>query len=277
MLLPDFYTQAQTLLEAALGQLIPLESPQPSLLTEGMRYALLGPGKRLRPLLVLATSYTVNGAPEQALQSALAIECIHAYSLVHDDLPAMDNDDLRRGRPTCHKQYNEGLAILIGDALLTLAFEQIAAYPSCVRLVAQAAGFQGMVQGQALDLAYTTRQEPALLPTIHHLKTTCLFQAAVDLGLATQSNISPEVRARFQTLIQAFGLCYQLQDDLEDAAKGEKTSFITTHGEAYTRTLLSENTQKIFSELALLPYNTSILEPLFRSILTRTDCPEGIA
>lgn len=277
MLLPDFYTHAHTLLEEALGQLLCTQSPHPSQLTEGMRYALLGPGKRLRPLLVLATSYTVNGDPEQALQSALAIECIHAYSLVHDDLPAMDNDDIRRGRPTCHKQFNEGLAILIGDGLLTLAFEQVAEYPQCVRLIAQAAGWQGMVQGQALDLAYATHPEPTLLPTIHHLKTTCLFQAAVDLGLATQPNISPEVRAQFQSLIQAFGLCYQLQDDLEDAAKGEKTSFITAFGEPYTRNLLAENTQKIFSELALLPYNTAILEPLFQTVLTRTDCPEGIA
>jgi len=228
-------------------------------LVEAMAYSLLAPGKRLRPLLTLLACESLGGAAEQALPAACAVEMVHTYSLIHDDLPAMDDDDLRRGQPTCHKKFGEALAILAGDALLTLAFEVIGrryeprtATVSCVEL-AKGAGATGMVGGQVLDLqaegriaasevglASGGRQPPvpydnsrltpaAHLEQLHRRKTGALFRASLRLGVyAAQGEraggVNPNALATVDTYAAAFGLAFQITDDLLDVeSTAEKT------------------------------------------------------
>ncbi|VTS02135.1 polyprenyl synthetase family protein [Tuwongella immobilis] len=209
----------------------------PSAIREAMHYSLLAPGKRLRPLLAILACEAAGGTIEQALPGACAIEMIHTYSLIHDDLPAMDDDDLRRGRPTCHKQYGEALAILAGDALLTLAFEVIAqrcpAKTASVSILelARGAGMVGMVGGQVLDLAAENRLDAQLrMPTpetvgdlenIHRRKTGALLVTALRLGLyAAQAERSEgfcrSTLEQFDVYGRSFGLAFQITDDLLD-------------------------------------------------------------
>jgi len=212
-------------LEAALADL----EGSPPRLAEAIRYALLGPGKRLRPALVrmMAAQFAPSGEGDAAASlSAAAVECVHAYSLVHDDLPCMDDDDLRRGRPTCHKVYGEALAILAGDALLTLAFEVLATHPAgdalaarradAVAIVARASGHAGMVGGQIADLeaegSPSTRES---LGWIHRHKTGALFSAAAELG-ALHGGASAAERLAMARFGHALGLAFQVQDDVLD-------------------------------------------------------------
>ncbi|MCU0225069.1 MAG: polyprenyl synthetase family protein [Acidobacteria bacterium] len=192
-------------------------------LVDAMRYALLGGGKRLRPLLTLAACRACGGAAEAALPAALAIELIHAYSLVHDDLPAMDDDDLRRGRPTTHKVYGEALGILAGDALQTRAFELLARAPLPGATVAQqvaalaaAAGPAGMAGGQALDLAAEGKPADAdAVARIGRMKTGALLTACFELG-ALAAGAPPELRARLVRCGAQVGEAFQIQDDILD-------------------------------------------------------------
>ncbi|MCS6976624.1 MAG: polyprenyl synthetase family protein [Gemmatales bacterium] len=216
----------------------------PTGLIEAMRYSLLGPGKRLRPILVLLACEACGGTVDAALGAAAALEMVHAYSLVHDDLPAMDDDDLRRGRPTCHKQFDEATAILVGDALLTLAFEvlsdsvrpaELAAW--CCRELAQAAGAAGMVGGQFEDLLWESRPEATLdvLEAIHRKKTGALFRAALRIGgmfgLSARGHSAPWNAEQEPPLLVALdrfaerlGLAFQISDDLLDVqSTQEKT------------------------------------------------------
>jgi geranylgeranyl diphosphate synthase type II len=217
-------------LRAALSQ----AGDGPASLREAMAYSLFAPGKRLRPMLVLLASEAAGGDAESALPAACAVEMVHTYSLIHDDLPAMDDDDLRRGLPTCHKQFGEALAILAGDALLTLAFQVLAdGYPpataaACCRELAVGAGAGGMVGGQVDDLAAETRPpsvtgEAALrfLEQIHRRKTGALYLASLRLGLlAAQGERpggpDPAVRICLDRFGSAFGLAFQVTDDLLD-------------------------------------------------------------
>jgi len=231
----------QDAVEAALRlTLARYTSDAPAALSAAMGYSLLAPGKRLRPLLVVLACEAGGGTLEQALPAACAVEMVHTYSLVHDDLPAMDDDDLRRGLPTCHKKYGEALAILAGDALLTLAFEVVAAgYPprtaavSCVELAA-GAGAVGMVGGQVLDLAAEGRIESsapadtvASLEAIHRRKTGALFRAALRLGVHAaqgERGADPAALAAADDYAAAFGLAFQVTDDLLDVeSTAEKT------------------------------------------------------
>jgi geranylgeranyl diphosphate synthase type II len=206
-----------------------------------MRYSLLAPGKRLRPFLVIMGCQIAGGNEKLAMPAACAIEMVHTYSLVHDDLPAMDDDDLRRGLPTCHKQFGEAMAILVGDALLTLAFSLIAeSYPartvavSCKEL-AIGAGAKGMVGGQVLDLMQdgkiaamenpVSEDEPSgslkYLEGIHSRKTGALFRAAPKLGLYAAQAERPDgpdpiLSDRLDAYGRAFGLAFQIADDLLD-------------------------------------------------------------
>jgi geranylgeranyl diphosphate synthase type II len=192
-------------------------------LLDAMRYALLGGGKRLRPLLTLAACRACGGAAEAALPAALAIELIHAYSLVHDDLPAMDDDDLRRGRPTTHKVYGEALGILAGDALQTRAFELLARAPlpgatvaEQVAALAAAAGPAGMAGGQALDLAAAGKPTDAdAVARIDRMKTGALLTACFELG-ALAAGAAPELRARLVRCGARVGEAFQIQDDILD-------------------------------------------------------------
>lgn len=214
------------LIDQALDQYLPPELAPPGVIHQAMRYSVLSGGKRLRPALVLGAAEAVGGRPEDVLLAACGIELIHCYSLIHDDLPAMDNDDFRRGRPTNHKVFGEAVAILAGDALLTLGFELLAragmaaASPAAgLRVlveVAQAAGTEGMVGGQVLDI---TGQEVSagaeLVEQIHRRKTGALFAASVRTG-AILCGASEEQLAALNEYGRAVGLAFQIADDILD-------------------------------------------------------------
>jgi geranylgeranyl diphosphate synthase type II len=213
--------------DAYLPRALELVGECPPRLREAMAYSLLAPGKRLRPVLTILACEAVGGTLEAALPAAAAVEMIHCYSLIHDDLPAMDDDDLRRGRPTCHKQFDEATAILAGDALLTLAFEVIAAYgpPTAirqmVRVLAEAAGAGGMVGGQMLDLsAGDAVADIGSLMRIHRLKTGALFRACVFLGWHSAPDrprpALDQPLERLDEYVAHLGLAFQITDDLLD-------------------------------------------------------------
>jgi farnesyl diphosphate synthase len=200
-----------------------------------MRYAVLDGGKRLRPLLVLATAEAVGDAPSSpaALKAACAIELIHAYSLVHDDMPCMDNDVLRRGKPTVHVQFGEAQALLAGDALQTLAFEFLtpqdasvsaAVQAACVGLLARASGYQGMAGGQAIDLASVgQRLTEDQLRQMHRLKTGALLLCSVQMGAACVPGVPDPVQAALSRFGQALGLAFQVVDDVLDVTADSAT------------------------------------------------------
>jgi geranylgeranyl diphosphate synthase, type II len=194
----------------------------PRRLVEAMEYSLLAGGKRLRPVLCLAFAEAVRGGPPGAAaeDAACALEYIHTYSLIHDDLPAMDDDDLRRGRPTNHKVFGEAMAILAGDALLTEAFALVATGPEPRRgelasRLARAAGAQGMVGGQVLDIAEDRPAEEAYLTRLHRMKTGALLQAACTLGVVAEGGTVAQVEAA-ERYGGAVGLAFQIADDLLD-------------------------------------------------------------
>ena len=232
-------TQAWTdrALETALEEL----ASSPPALREAVRYVLLGPGKRLRPALVRLLAAHFGGDDEAARLPAAAVECIHAYSLVHDDLPCMDDDDLRRGRPTCHKVYGEALAILAGDALQTLAFGLLARAgeraADLARVLAEGAGAGGMVGGQVLDLeagsgraagADRRALDRALVEEIHARKTAALFGAAAEMGAIAAGADRARVRAA-RAYGLALGRCFQATDDILDVT-GDATTLGKTPG-----------------------------------------------
>ena len=220
----DIMTTARARTEQVLAGIVERAAPVSGELDAAMRYSVLGGGKRLRPILVYAAGHAL-GAEDKALDApAAAVELIHAYSLVHDDLPAMDDDDMRRGRPTVHRAYSEAMAILAGDALQTLAFEVLAEtrHPrlgAMVRALANASGREGMAAGQALDLsAVGGRLDVDALATMHGYKTGALIRAAVRLGaLAAADEDDPRVAA-LDTYAAAIGLAFQIQDDILDVA-----------------------------------------------------------
>ncbi len=212
----------------ALEQRLPAADLHPAPLHQAMRYAALGGGKRIRPTLVYAAGAVVGAAMEALDGPACAVESIHAYSLIHDDLPAMDNDDLRHGQPTCHKAFGEALAILAGDALQALAFQilsQDAAMvaDSAIRLrmvgvLAQAAGSRGMAGGQAIDLAAVGRDDLSLaeLENMHIHKTGALIRASVLLGALSRPAVDPALLERLDRYAKCIGLAFQIRDDILD-------------------------------------------------------------
>jgi geranylgeranyl diphosphate synthase type II len=238
----DALEQVRQFIDPRLEAALALSPEAADRLLASMRYAALAPGKRLRPALVLWAAAACGGADRQqawkaAAPAAVAVEMIHAYSLVHDDLPAMDDDDLRRGRPTCHKQFDDATAILCGDALQALAFETLAAglHPDraargCL-LLARASGAEALVGGQADDLAaergwaadLTTApaaERAAWLERVHRRKTGALFLAALELGgLAVAA--TPDQLARLAAYGRSFGLAFQIADDILDAEGSE--------------------------------------------------------
>jgi geranylgeranyl diphosphate synthase, type II len=201
----------------------------PAHLAEAIQYALLGPGKRLRPQLVLMATEACGGSVDAALPAACAVEMVHAYSLVHDDLPAMDDDDLRRGRPTCHKQFGEAVAILVGDALLARAFDVLAteveppaAAARCCAILGHAAGPTALVGGQAADLQYAERSSEQAgsleeLQEIHKRKTGALFVASLELGGVVAGASAYQIAA-LTGYGERVGLAFQITDDLLDVA-----------------------------------------------------------
>ncbi len=226
-MIDEYQQHCAARVDAVLAKLF--EPPQENLsrLYQAMRYSVAGGGKRIRPLLVYAACEALNGNLDQADGAACAVELIHAYSLVHDDLPAMDDDDLRRGQPTTHKAFDEACAILTGDALQALAFEALTDARhnppdanlrlSMVLGLARAAGAAGMVGGQAIDLESVGKQidQPAL-ETMHRHKTGALIEASVYLGALASSNADESALHSLQQYAQAIGLAFQVQDDILD-------------------------------------------------------------
>jgi geranylgeranyl diphosphate synthase type II len=212
-------------INAALDRYSQFDDGCPPELGEAIRYALLAPGKRLRPRLVLLAAEACGGAVDEALPAACAVEMIHTYSLVHDDLPAMDDDDLRRGRPTCHKVFGEALAILVGDALLARAFEIMATDEKpadraarCCAALGRAAGATALVGGQASDLAGgVTGEDVPSLESIHRRKTGALITASLELG-GIVAGASPQQLSALKAYGQHLGLAFQITDDLLDVA-----------------------------------------------------------
>ena len=224
MKLPPFFEEDRLAVDAALERLLPAQTAPPSSVHTAMHYSVFAGGKRIRPILCLETARIFTSDVTPALHPACALEFIHTYSLIHDDLPALDNDDLRRGKPTCHKKFGEALAILAGDALLTLAFQTISATlaPSerCVSIlseVASAAGtINGMVGGQVADVeAEGKRVDPQTLEYIHRSKTAALIRASITAG-ALCAGAGPEDVARLRRFGETIGWAFQVTDDILD-------------------------------------------------------------
>ncbi len=224
MKLPAFFEEDRREVETALEQLLPPENAPPPSIHRAIRYSVFAGGKRIRPILCLEAARVFAAEPRTAIQVGCALEFIHTYSLIHDDLPALDNDDLRRGKPTCHKQFGEAAAILAGDALLTLAFETLstaAVEPArgvaIIREIATAAGTRdGMVGGQVADLEAEGRDvAPELLEYIHRSKTAALIRAAVVAGALCGGAAEADV-ARLRRFGENIGWAFQVVDDILD-------------------------------------------------------------
>lgn len=224
MKLPEFFEEDRIAVDAALERLLPAEETPPTSIHAAMRYSVFAGGKRIRPILCLEAARIFADDVSAALHPASGIECIHTYSLIHDDLPALDNDDLRRGKPTCHKQFGEATAILAGDALLTLAFELVGGTPvdaerrvAMLMEVATAAGtVNGMVGGQMADIeAEGKRIGAKMLEYIHRSKTAALIRASVTAGALCAGASAKDV-ARLRKFGETIGWAFQVTDDILD-------------------------------------------------------------
>ncbi|HET9994291.1 MAG TPA: farnesyl diphosphate synthase [Candidatus Acidoferrum sp.] len=275
MKLSSFFEEDRIAVDAALERLLPADSTPPSSIHTAMRYSVFAGGKRMRPILCLETARIFTSDVTPALHPACAIEFIHTYSLIHDDLPALDNDDLRRGKPTCHKKFGEAIAILAGDALLTLAFESVGATPvpaerrvSILTEVATSAGtINGMVGGQVADLeAEGKRVEPQMLEYIHRSKTAALIRASITAG-ALCAGAAPDDVARLRRFGETIGWAFQVTDDILDveessAALGktagkdiaqQKATYPSVYGLERSHAIAKELATNAIAELA--PYS----------------------
>ena len=225
--LKTYLADRSALVDRALHCHLPRPAVKPATIHQAMRYSIFAGGKRLRPVLTLAAAEACGGPVESALPAACAVECIHTYSLIHDDLPCMDDDDLRRGRPTSHKVYGEGIAVLAGDALLTVAFEILAQaaptsrYPThaLVSELATASGSRWLIGGQVADLEGEGKKiSGAELKYIHRCKTAALLTASIRLG-AMSANATPARLTALTDFGQALGLAFQVIDDILDVTQ----------------------------------------------------------
>ncbi|MBF0145528.1 MAG: polyprenyl synthetase family protein [Magnetococcales bacterium] len=283
----------QSLVDKALSALLPGPEEPPQRLNQAIRHSLLGGGKRLRPILILACADAVGTQREQLLAFACGMECLHTYSLIHDDLPAMDDDDLRRGRPTCHKQFDEATAILAGDALLTYAFD-LASRPiqgisadtllMAVRQLAHDAGIFGMVGGQMMDLLAEHRKvDLGELRGIHRLKTGALIRCACECGARLGGGTSDQIET-LKNYGAAIGLAFQITDDLLDVtgdsqvmgkATGKdeinaKSTYPSLMGIEGARHLAQEQINLALSHLESFSSAADPLRDLARYIIERT-------
>ena len=290
--LADFFSRGRTLIDAKLEELLPAESQEPVAVHSAIRWSVFAGGKRFRPLLLLAAGETLGAGSAQLLATACALEMIHTYSLIHDDLPSMDNDELRRGRPTCHIRFGEATAILAGDALQSLAFQTIAEDKTLddqrrlklITELAHAAGTPaGMVAGQALDLEAETRQvSGAELEQSHSLKTGALIRAAARCGafIANAGAAELDLVTRYAAQL---GLLFQITDDLLDVtataealgktpgkdARSSKATFPGIYGLEATRERAREVHQEALAALAELDRPTAQLRAIANFILER--------
>lgn len=290
--LPDFLTQARKLVDHGLDQLVPAESVSPTNIHTAIRWSVFAGGKRFRPALLLATGETFGAASESLIATACALEMIHTYSLVHDDLPSMDDDDLRRGRPTCHVRFGEATAILAGDALLTLAFKTVSEDGKLsatkrallISEIASAAGTpEGMVAGQAQDLEADSQKIAAEeLERIHRLKTGALIVAAARCGAIIAEASATELEAVTDYANQ-LGLLFQITDDLLDVtataeaigktpgkdARSRKATYPAVYGIEATRKHLGVTHAAAIDALGRIDRPTDLLRAIADFILQR--------
>jgi len=276
----EVYERYKSLVEARLEEYFLEDVPQKRLL-EAMRYSLLADGKRVRPVLVLAFCEASGGRAEEALEFACAVEMLHTYSLIHDDLPCMDDDDLRRGRPTNHVVFGEYTAVIAGDALQAAAFETILKAPldaekkaEAALALAKAAGAYGMCAGQQLDMEGEGRRfSLAEVEQTHRLKTAALIKAAASMGCIAAGASKARIEAA-EKYAEALGLAFQIRDDLLDVtgsaeilgknvgsdAESGKSTFVTLLGVDRCRELVYENTERAKAALKGAFSNTEFLE-----------------
>jgi geranylgeranyl pyrophosphate synthase len=292
----DFTAQLQAYrerVEHGLGTLVPAAATRPARLHAAMRYSLEAGGKRLRPVLTLAAA-DLFGTKADALPAAVALECLHTYSLIHDDLPCMDNDDLRRGRPTAHKQFDEATALLAGDALLTLAFQLIGRHyagspalcAALTREIADAAGSERLIGGQMEDLLAEQKADAtaAELEFIHLNKTGAMLTASLVAGGLCGGARDAQV-ATLRDAGRHLGLAFQIIDDILDAtadtatlgktagkdAKAGKTTYVKLHGLDASRRHAREQSDAAKSALAQLPGGAPFLTALVENMAARTN------
>ncbi len=283
------------LVEEALEKALPPETAWPATIHRAVRYSLFAGGKRIRPLLVLAAGEAVGGAPPELMPLACAVEMIHTYSLVHDDLPAMDDDDLRRGKPTSHKVFGEAIAILAGDALLTRAFHLMAVVPSswdeartrrrlrAAAVLGEACGTTGLIGGQVMDLESEGRTiDAGALERLHRAKTGALLSACVRggaiLGGADEADLQ-----HLTGYASAIGLAFQVVDDVLDATEGaeclgktagkdaaaSKATYVSVHGLVRARELAASLRSEALAALVPLGERGALLADLARLIVDR--------
>jgi len=288
--LDDVQTRIDSYLSEKLASLVVNDDR----LLAAMRYGLLIGGKRMRPYLAYITGNALNAKQSDIDGVAAALECIHAYSLLHDDLPAMDDDDLRRGQPTCHKAFDEATAILAGDSLQTLAFDIIANHNFSdavdskrivlLRYLVNAAGYQGMCGGQALDLAATDKAiSLAELEALHSLKTGALLEAAVMMAAECSDKATSHDKEKLARYAKLIGLAYQVRDDIIDIISTEEElgkpagSDLAANKSTYPALLglpgAQEKAENLYQQalqaLATLPYNTQSLSDFATFIVSR--------
>ncbi len=284
------FQQWQQRVEAAINTTLPATNTHPAQLHQAIHYALLNGGKRVRPMLTYASGELFDIDPQQLDPAAVAIEMIHAYSLVHDDLPAMDDDDLRRGKPTCHKQFDEATAILAGDALQTLAFETLSSadISTDIRLqwiqrLSAASGADGMVGGQMIDLlAEQQALDDGALRTMHRKKTGALIKASILMG-ATPAQADTQSIQQLEIFADSIGLAFQVQDDILDV-EGEsaiigkpqgsdveqgKSTFVTLFGVDGAKQQLQQLHQQALDSLSHFGTKSDSLTEIAHFIIQR--------
>lgn len=285
----DVYRQ---MVDGALERYLYDVSDGQQIVLDAMRYSVRNGGKRVRPMLTLEFCRVCGGDPARALAFASAVEMIHTYSLIHDDLPCMDNDDLRRGKPSCHKQFGESTALLAGDGLLTLAFETLckaedvapAFILRAVETLANLSGVRGMIGGQVVDLLSEEKAvDYETLTCIDRLKTGALIEAAVLLGCFAAEVSDEAVLSASKTYASCIGLAFQIVDDILDVTsdtqtlgkpvgsdeKNEKSTFVKLLGVEKCRALSDELTQKAVNALDALPGSTDFLADFARQLAAR--------
>ncbi len=272
--LKSYLKQRQLLINKALGRYLPSTARFPGAIHKAMRYSVLGEGKRIRPILALAACEAVGGKVSSVLPAACALEIIHAYSLVHDDLPAMDDDDFRRGKPSCHKKFGEAIGVLTGDALLTFSFELLASgshngassvHLQVIREIAKAIGTDGMIGGQVVDVDAARRGgvPPATMEYINTRKTGALISASVRIG-ALLGGVSPKAYQSIRHYGDRIGLVFQFVDDLLD-----KDGAVRLYGVEAVRRKANRLTESAIAALAPFGKKAEPLRALAQFILTR--------
>ena len=292
--LSTYLKRQQDIVDTALDNWLPNPQGPSRRVAEAMKYSVMAGGKRVRPILFLAGAQAVNGDQEALLPVACALECIHTYSLIHDDLPAMDNDDLRRGKATCHKVYGEAIAILAGDGLLTYAFElmcrpelrekiSLPLLNEAIFVLARAAGVSGMVGGQTADILMEGQSvDPETLSFIHACKTGALIEASVEMGGLLGEGNDEEIY-HLKMYGKSLGLAFQIIDDLLDVEgdqellgkpvgsddKNQKATYPALFGIKETKKKAQELLEKALSELTSFGEDADPLRAIARYVVER--------